>query len=435
MLEKTRRNNFKYHEMKVTKVIGNVELWKRKKTLFLSSKHAPLACYENVFQWVESFDKSGCAVCFNTSELEVEVLKALLVCHIPTVLVETKQFRNNYNVQIEQALKESRLLIVVLQREESDGKGYIARLRNQYVIGQVQHVVCGYINPNGSIFGLLAGHDNVTYLVDRKAMKAAEESPKPYRWTVAEDKRLLRMFYEDMGVHAIHKAINRPYSTIYNRIKSLTMNDEVLKGREFEDYVVDFFNLTHNKKLILKEWQGDKNLPGVYPENNSAPDLVFSYDGHSFAIECKWRSHMPKDIEKELLPSARQRFFQQYAKEHSLPVYLLVGIGGLPSDPDELYFAPVSEAISITFLQQNDISTSSDILQRIRPAESKQKQIPQYILELRKLYPNAYKPWSEADDKLLAKLHKEGKTVEDLSTLFQRNSGGIRSRLRKLGVD
>ena len=71
MLEKTRRNNFKYHEMKVTKVIGNVELWKRKKTLFLSSKHAPLACYENVFQWVESFDKSGCAVCFNTSELEV----------------------------------------------------------------------------------------------------------------------------------------------------------------------------------------------------------------------------------------------------------------------------------------------------------------------------------------------------------------------------
>ncbi|MBQ6742436.1 MAG: hypothetical protein IJR04_07650 [Bacteroidales bacterium] len=421
--------------MKIAETIGNTELWKRQKTLFLCSKHAPLACHERVFQWVESFDKSGCAVCFNTSELEEEMLKALLVWRVPTVLVVTKRFRDNYNVQIEQALKENRLLIVVLQREESDGKGYIARLRNQYVIGQVQHIVCGYINPNGSIFGLLAGHDNVKYLVDRKAMKAAEEASKPYRWTVAEDKRLLRMFYEDMGIHAIHNAINRPYSTIYNRIKALTISDEALKGREFEDYVVAFFDLPHNEKLTLKEWRGDKILPGVYPENNSAPDLIFLYDEQPFAVECKWRSHMPREIEKELLPPDRQRFFLQYAKAHSLHVYLLVGIGGLPSDPDKLYFAPVSESLSITTFQQNDISTSTDILQRIRPAEPKQKRIPQYILELRGLYPNAYKPWSEDDDKLLAKMYKEGKTVKELSTLFQRNPGGIRSRLRKLGVD
>ena len=421
--------------MKIIQTIGNKLLWEHDKTLFLCSKHAPMTCYDKVFQWVEAFDKSGCAVCFNTSELEEEVLKALLVWRVPTVLVVTKQFHDNYNVQIEQALKENRLLIVVLQREESDGKGYIARLRNQYVIGQVHHIVCGYINPNGSIFGLLAGHDNVTNLVDRKAMKATEEAPKPCRWTVAEDKHLLRMFYEDMGIHAIHKAIGRPYSTIYIRIKALTMNDEVLKGREFEDYVVDFFDLPHNKKLILKEWQGDKHLPSVYPENNNAPDLVFSYEGYPFAIECKWRSHMPKDIEKELLPSDRQSLFQQYAKEHSLPVYLLVGIGGLPSDPDKLYFVPVTEPLSITTLQQNDISTSSDILQRIRPTEPQQSHSPQSISELRKLYPNAYKTWSEEDDKLIAKLRKEGKTVEELSTLFQRNPSGIRSRLRKLGVD
>lgn len=347
----------------------------------------------------------------------------------------TKYSRDNYNVQIERALEEKRLLIIVLKNEESDGKWISARLRNQFVIGQVQHIVCGYINPNGSIFGLLAGHNNISHLIDRKELKAAEEEPKPYRWTVAEDKCLLRMFYEDMGIHAIHKTINRPYSTIYNRIKSLTMNDEVLKGREFEDYVVDFFDLPHNKKLTLKDWRGDKTLPGIYPENNSAPDLVFSYDGHPFAIECKWRSYMPKDIEKELLPSTRQCFFQQYTKENSLPVYLFLGIGGLPTDPDKLYLAPVTECLSITSLLQNEIGTSSDILQCIQPAKSKQKQVPQYILELRKLYPNAYKPWSEEDDKLLAEMHKEGKTVKYLSTFFQRNPGGIRSRLQKLGVE
>ena len=44
-----------------------------------------------MFQWVESLDKWGCAVCFNISELEEEVLKALLVCHEPTVLVVTNR--------------------------------------------------------------------------------------------------------------------------------------------------------------------------------------------------------------------------------------------------------------------------------------------------------------------------------------------------------
>ena len=194
---------------------------------------APLACYEKVFRWVDDFDKWECAVCFNTSELEEEVLKALLVCKVPTVLVVTRGFKDTYNVQIKQALKEKRLLILVLESEEGDGKGFTARLRNQWAIGQVQHIVCGYINPNGSIFGLLTGKPNITHLVDRQELKAAEPELKPYRWTVAEDKRLLRMFYEDMGIHAIHKAINRSYSTIYNRIKALTMNDEVLKGREF----------------------------------------------------------------------------------------------------------------------------------------------------------------------------------------------------------
>ena len=417
--------------MKVIQTIGNKALWEREKTLFLTSHLAPIGCYGKVFRWVEEFDKRGCAVCFNTSELEEEVLKALLVCKVPTVLVVTKRFHDNYNVQIEQALKEKRLLIMVLQREESD-KGYTARLRNKWTIGQVHHIVCGYINTNGTIFGLLAGLDNVTHIVDKTDLMVAEPETKPYRWTVAEDKRLLRMFYEDMGIHAIHKAINRPYSTIYRRIKALTMNDEVLKGRQFEDYAVDFFDLPHNKKLKLKEWRGDKILPGVYPEGNSGPDFMFDYDGHSFAIECKWRSHIPKDIEKELLPSNRQVFFQQYAKEHNVPVYLLLGIGGLPTDPDCTYFVSLTEPLDISTIIQNPVSTPDEILQLIIPVEPKNKL--SYMEKVRDKYPNAYKPWSAEDDNLLAELYSEGKTVEDMSYIFQRNSGGITSRVRKLGL-
>ena len=349
--------------MRVKQTIGNKSLWQREKTLFLTSRMAPIGTWGKVFEWVESFDRWQCAVCFNTSELEKEVLKALLVCHIPTILVETKRFTDTYNVQVEQALDEKRLLIVVLQREESDGKGYIARLRNQYVIGQVQHIVCGYINTNGSIFGLLAGQNNITYLLDKEDIrKAAEPQEKTFRWTVAEDKRLLRMFYEDMGIHAIHKAINRPYSTIYNRVKALTMSDELLKGREFEDYVLELLDVQNNDRLTLVEWRGDKSIPGVYPENNSAPDFVFEYDGKPFAVECKWRNHRSKDIEEDLLPQSRRVIFQQYAKEHHMPVYLLLGIGGLPNDPDCLYFAPLDNTFTTETLYNSLPFTTENLL-------------------------------------------------------------------------
>jgi hypothetical protein len=288
-------------------------------------------------------------------------------------------------------LKENRLLILVLQREEND-KGYTARLRNQYVIGQVQHIVCGYINPNGSIYGLLAGLNNITHLLDKVDIRmAAEQEAKPYRWTVAEDKRLLRMFYEDMGIHAIHKAINRPYSTIYLRIKSLTMNDEVLKGREFEAYVVDFFDLPNSKKLTLKEWRGDKSLPGIYPEGNSAPDFVFEYNGKPFAVECKWRNHLPKDIEKELLPPERMASFHQFSTDRRMPVYLLLGIGGLPNDPDNLYFTRLDEDFSLETLLNNDIPSKERLMGKIEglfvPAKPSN-----HMQEQKALYTNAYKP-------------------------------------------
>ena len=414
--------------MFIHRTIGNKELWGREKTLFLTSRMAPLGCYEKVFRWVEEFDKWQCAVCFNMSELEEEVLKALLVCHVPTVLVVTGKFRNTYNVQIEQALKEDRLLILVLQREESDGKGFEARLRNQWVIGQVQHIACGYINPNGSIFGLLAGRSNVTHLLDKADLKAAEATEKPHRWTVAEDKRLLRMFYEDMGIHAIHKAINRPYSTVYLRVKSLTMNDELLKGREFEDHVLELLGVANNDKLTLKEWRGDKSMPGIYPEGNSNPDLILEYDGHPFAIECKWRSHMPKDISKELLPPARVALFERYSKERRMPIFLLLGIGGLPCDPDVLYIMCDIKASMPTIIQAEQLLEN---LTKLIPTPVKKERSIRPLIEL---YPNAYAPWSTEDDKLLGKLYESGKTIDELTKLFGRNSGGIKYKLRKLNL-
>ena len=394
--------------MKIIRTIGNTELWQRKKTLFICSKRAPIGTWGRVFDWVDSLTNNDTVVCFNSSEFEAEVLKALLVNKIPTVLVVMNRFRDIYNVQIEMALKENRLLIVELERDEPRGKGSTPFLRNRFIINQVNSVVCGYVSRFGSVVLLLGETNNIEYLIGKNDLNmAAEPTEKPFRWTVAEDKRLLRMFYEDMGIHAIHKAINRPYSTIYNRVKALTMNDELLKGREFEDYVLELLDIAHNDKLTLKEWRGDKSLPGVYPESNSAPDFVFEYDGKAFAVECKWRRHLPKYIEKELLPAERMTFFQQFSSDRQMPIYLLLGVGGLPNDPDDLYLACLDKEFSLETLPNSIIPSKECLLEKIGGIFLTDKHSNQHMEEQKALHPNAYKPWCKSDDELLTKLYLE----------------------------
>lgn len=54
--------------------------------------------------------------------------------------------------------------------------------------------------------------------------------------------------------------------------------------------------------------------------------------------------------------------------------------------------------------------------------------------EKREQYGNAYLPWEKEADDLLKKWYGEGKTISELSEMFERQPSAIRSRLRKLGV-
>ena len=60
-----------------------------------------------------------------------------------------------------------------------------------------------------------------------------------------------------------------------------------------------------------------------------------------------------------MLTPERQQFFIQYAKERNIPVFLLLGVGGFPSDPDRLYLAKADQAITIADLLKGAVSESS----------------------------------------------------------------------------
>ncbi|MBQ8721346.1 MAG: hypothetical protein IJY67_04270 [Paludibacteraceae bacterium] len=333
--------------MKLIDTIGNCDLLNREKTLFLCSKRTPIGLYGDVFRWVDSLSEIDCIACFNSTEMEAEVLKALLVARIPTVLYVMNRFADKNNIQIEQAIYEKRLLIVVLKRDESRGMGATPRLRNSFVMSQCKRIVCGYVDKNGSVFPLLAGRDNVEFLVDHKCFIAAEPEIRRIRWTVAEDKVLLRMYYADQGIHAIHKKLQRSYAAIYQRVRSITLSEDVLKGREFEDYVLGLFDVEKDGSIILKEWQGDKSLGSVHPENNSNPDFVFSYKDQEFAVECKWRVSVRGAWKKELFTEKQIEKYKKFASERNIAVTMIVGIGGEPSNPEQLYIIPLDAIDSV----------------------------------------------------------------------------------------
>lgn len=54
------------------------------------------------------------------------------------------------------------------------------------------------------------------------------------------------------------------------------------------------------------------------------------------------------------------------------------------------------------------------------------------MLLLKDKHNQAYEPWTSDNDRKLMRLHSEGKTIQELSEIFGRTSGAIRSRLDKL---
>lgn len=58
-----------------------------------------------------------------------------------------------------------------------------------------------------------------------------------------------------------------------------------------------------------------------------------------------------------------------------------------------------------------------------------------YLEFIRKTHPQAYEPWTEEADKKLTLLFHQGKTVKELSEIFGRTKGAIRSRIQKLMLE
>lgn len=115
------------------------------------------------------------------------------------------------------------------------------------------------------------------------------------------------------------------------------------KGRAFEDWVVAHLSKQYHK---LKHWRGDKKAAnGTYAESNTYPDMEVELMLHDkpyrFAMECKWRnSFIGAKVE---LSSGQVERYRKFQQEKGLTVFIVLGIGGQPSAPNELYIIPLRD--------------------------------------------------------------------------------------------
>lgn len=119
------------------------------------------------------------------------------------------------------------------------------------------------------------------------------------------------------------------------------------------------------------------------------------------------------------------------------------------SEPYDKFIQRVKANPLAVKVKINDLTDNMDIrrlayisekdVKRLRKYLKAYKQLlgePTYSVEACRIdHPNAYMPWTQEDDDKLEQLFCEGKTTKELSDIFQRKQGAIRSRVKKLELE
>ena len=112
-----------------------------------------------------------------------------------------------------------------------------------------------------------------------------------------------------------------------------------LKGRQFEDFVVSL--CSDKSRFRLLAWRGDKIVGHTYALENLMPDLHIRHKLKDtiveYFVECKYRSSWGEggiDLSGQFLR------YRNAAKDRGIELFIALGIGGSPSNPDELFIVP-----------------------------------------------------------------------------------------------
>lgn len=152
-----------------------------------------------------------------------------------------------------------------------------------------------------------------------------------------------------------------------SRIPNMPGETEGDKNYGFEKFIV---NKLHRDRYRLMYWRKDKFTERNYVVSGVAPDLIYEYRDQSktigFAVACVWRGCYVNGS----VAWARGRQIKSYYDfqfREGIDVFIMIGIGNIPSDPAELYIVPLNHiplhktSLHFDFLKQYKRSASDNM--------------------------------------------------------------------------
>ena len=98
----------------------------------------------------------------------------------------------------------------------------------------------------------------------------------------------------------------------------------------------------------------------------------------------------------------------------------------------------INDLIDNMDIRRLNVLSDKDVkrLRKYHKAYKQLSNLPTYSIAASRIeHPNAYKPWCQMDDDRLEQLFCEGKSIKELSNIFLRNQGAIRSRIKRLELE
>ena len=119
------------------------------------------------------------------------------------------------------------------------------------------------------------------------------------------------------------------------------------------------------------------------------------------------------------------------------------------NEPYEKFISRIKGNPLAVAVKLNDLTDNMDIRRLPYLSDKDVKRLKKYLKAYKQLtgtptysvyacqqeFPKAFDPWSEEDDAVLTTMWCEGATIEELAAHFQRKPGGIKSRIKKLGLE
>ena len=152
----------------------------------------------------------------------------------------------------------------------------------------------------------------------------------------------LMIFLAD-ALDARRKRRRRRLKTVKRRDKAEEMVAELNTQSVFEAFVVTLFDpifFRHRRP------ETERVYAGQFSEAQPGPDLEFIYHNKGvsgrFAIKCLYFQNALQR-KWQLLPPDQLKALRNFRSENEIELYYVLGIGGTPDDPKELYLVPGSE--------------------------------------------------------------------------------------------